>query len=355
MSLFGELILISIGKRNAFSRMPSEDDWQAMFREAQRQSLVGVLLTGMEKAIAMGAPKPLFLMKWIGLSLSVEQRNLLLNLRCKEITEIFRREGLRSCVLKGQGVASLYPYPLRRQSGDIDLWVDGKRDDIYRFLKRRWKVGNTVIHHAEVEIFNDAPTEIHFLPSFAYSPLRHLRYKRFFKRYADLQFAHYDEKLGFAYPEEIFNAVYSLIHIFHHVLHEGIGLRQLMDYYYILCHLNDDQRGKAWLEIKHLGLGRFAAAVMYVQQRIFELEDDYLLCEPNEKMGRMLLTEIKRSGNFGHYDARNLGVNRQSKLSVYWHNVCRNVIFFRFAPSEVFFAPFWKPCHFLWRVIKKYR
>ena len=63
MSLFGELILISIGKRNAFSRMPSEDDWQAMFREAQRQSLVSVLLTGVEKAIAMGAPKPLFLMK----------------------------------------------------------------------------------------------------------------------------------------------------------------------------------------------------------------------------------------------------------------------------------------------------
>ena len=128
-----------------------------------------------------------------------------------------------------------------------------------------------------------------------------------------------------------------------------------MDYYYILCHLNDDQRGRAWLEIKHLGLGRFAAAVMYVQQRIFELEDDYLLCEPNEKMGRMLLTEIKRSGNFGYYDARNRGVNRQSKLSVYWHNVSRNVIFFRFAPSEVFFAPFWKPCHFLWRVMKKYR
>ena len=128
-----------------------------------------------------------------------------------------------------------------------------------------------------------------------------------------------------------------------------------MDYYYILCHLNDDQRGRAWLEIKHLGLGRFVAAVMYVQQRIFELEDDYLLCEPNEKMGRMLLTEIKRSGNFGHYDARNRGLNRQSKLSVYWHNVSRNVIFFWFAPSEVFFAPFWKPCHFLWRVMKKYR
>lgn len=56
----------------------------------------------------------------------------------------------------------LYPSPLRHQSGDIDLWVEGNRGDIYKTLKAKWKVGETVIHHADVEIFKDTLTEIHF-------------------------------------------------------------------------------------------------------------------------------------------------------------------------------------------------
>ena len=246
MTLFQELILISLGKHNKFSRRLTDADWASLYVEAQRQSLVGVLLTGVEKAIASGENKPNILMAWIAKGLALENRNRLLNARCKEITDVFNDLGLRSCVLKGQGVAMLYPNPLRRQCGDIDLWVEGNRDDIYKTLKARWKVGETVIHHAEVEIFKDTPTEIHFVPSFTYSPFLYRRYKRFFKRWADRQFDNYMESVGFACPTTDFNAVYSLMHIFHHVLHEGIGLRQLLDYYYILRSLDKEQRVKVF-------------------------------------------------------------------------------------------------------------
>ncbi|MGN0234614.1 MAG: nucleotidyltransferase family protein [Bacteroidaceae bacterium] len=354
-SAFQELILISLGKRDRFSTEPTEKDWLAIYNEAQRQCLLGILLTGVEKVVATGTAKPSFLVQWIGMVMNLEQKNNLLNVRCREITEMFRMEGYRSCVLKGQGVALLYPNPLRRQSGDIDLWVDGSRDEIYNLLKRRWSVQKAVIHHADVKIFPDTATEIHFVPSFAYSPFRYRRYKNFFKQYADRQFGHYDKGVGFVYPEVVFNAVYSMMHIFHHVLHEGIGLRQLMDYYYILCNLDSEQRDVVFERLKYLGLSKFAAAVMYVVQRMFELDDEYLLCKPNEKVGVLLLSEIKLSGNFGHYDVRNLGVNRQRRLAVYWHNICRNVAFFQFAPSEVLWAPIWKPCHFLWRKYKRYQ
>ena len=354
MTLFKELILISLGKRDSFSRRLNEADWLSLYTEAQRQAIGGILLDGVEKVIAFGEDKPNFLMQWISQVLALENRNRLLDARCKEITKVFNELGLRSCVLKGQGVARLYPNPLRRQCGDIDLWVEGKRDDIYKTLKARWKVGDTVIHHADVDIFKDTPTEIHFVPSFAYSPFLYRRYKRFFKRWADRQFANYNESVGFACPTPDFNAVYSLMHIFHHVLHEGIGLRQLLDYYYILRSLDKEQRVQVFEEMRHMGLAKFAEAVMYVEQQMFGLEPEFLLCKANERLGKQLLAEIELAGNFGKYDKRNQHVNRKSRMDVYLHNVKRNFVFFKFAPSEVLWAPIWKPCHFVWRKLKGY-
>ena len=354
MTLFKELILISLGKREGFSRRLNEADWISLYTEAQRQAIGGILLDGVEKVIASGEDKPKFLMQWISQVLALENRNRLLNARCKEITKVFNELGLRSCVLKGQGITMLYPNPLRRQCGDIDLWVEGNRDDIYNTLKTRWKVGDTVIHHADVEIFKDTPTEIHFIPSFTYSPFVYRKYKKFFKKCGDRQFANYNESVGFACPTPDFNAVYSLMHISHHVLHEGIGLRQLLDYYYILKSLGKEQQLQVFEEMKHLGLAKFAEAVMYVEQQMFGLEPEFLLCKPNERLGKLLLAEIELAGNFGKYDERNLHVNRKSRMDVYLHNVKRNFVFFKFAPGEVLWAPIWKPCHFVWRKLKGY-
>ncbi len=353
MVLFQEFIKFSLGKGEELSRKLNEQDWLSLYAEAQRQSLFGVFMDGVERAIALGETKPQRLMQWIVEVMALENWNRLMNVRCKEITDIFNRLGTRSCVLKGQGVALLYPNPLHRQYGDIDLWVEGKRDAVYKTLKAKWKVRDTFIHHADVDIFTDVLTEIHFVPSFTYSPFLYHRYKIFFKKWSDRQFANYDEETGFAYPTSDFNAVYSLMHIFHHVLYEGIGFRQLLDYYYILRNLESELKAQVFEDINYLGLAKFAEAVMYVEQQMFDLEPEYWLCQPNEKTGRCLLAEIELSGNFGQFDERNKYVNK-SKVSVYLHNVKRNSIFFMISPSEVLWAPIWKPCHFVWRKIKGY-
>lgn len=354
MTLFQELIQISLGQRKMFSHKLTDNDWSELYNEAQRQSLVGVLLTGVETAVASGEDKPKFLMSWIAQVMALEKRNFLLNARCREITDIFNKQGQRTCVLKGQGVAKLYPNPLRRQCGDIDIWLEGKRDNIYKMLRQNWTVGKTVVHHADVEIFDDVPVEVHFVPSFCYSPFRYRKYKSFFRRYGDRQFANYDRQLGFSHPEVEFNAVFSLMHIFHHVLHEGIGLRQMLDYYYILCNLGVGQKTVVYAEIRRLGLAGFASAIMYVEQQMFGLNSEYMFCTPSESLGALLLSEIEKSGNFGFFDERNKKVCRNNRLALYWHNVSRNFMFVRFAPSEVFWALVWKPCHFVWRKIKGY-
>lgn len=40
--------------------------------------------------------------------------------------------------------------------------------------------------------------------------------------------------MGFATPTQSVNVVYQMCHLFNHYFHEGIGLRQLMDYYFAL-------------------------------------------------------------------------------------------------------------------------
>ncbi len=77
MTLFQELILISLGKREQFSRRLTDKDWASVYTEAQRQSLVGILLTGVEKVVASGESRPKFLMQWIAMGLALEKRNRL--------------------------------------------------------------------------------------------------------------------------------------------------------------------------------------------------------------------------------------------------------------------------------------
>lgn len=363
MGLFKDLIYISLGKQEKFSRELTEDDWERLYKEAKKQSLVGVLLPGVEKNKPEGRLSRT-LINWLGKVSKLEDKNKGVSRRAAELTRIFAEGGFRSCVLKGQGVALLYPNPLRRQCGDIDLWVDGNREEILRFVKKTaLKVGKTFVHHIDAEYFDDVSVEIHVRPSYSFSPFRYGKYKRFFDEYKDECMGKGCE-LGFNCPTLKFNAIYLLLHIFRHVYHEGIGMRQLMDYYYCLEKLSDEERKWAMEKLKWMGLERFAAAIMYVEQKAFALEDEKLLCAPNVKYGRFLLKEIVRVGNFGKYDTTATGLHRVEGSSgaanvirivrLYIHNVGRLMGMIGICPSEVLWAPIWKPIHFVWRKLKGY-
>ena len=68
-----------------------------------------------------------------------------------------------------------------------------------------------------------------------------------------------------AIPTMAFIVVYLLTHLCHHFFDEGIGMRQIIDYYYVVT--NDELlviKDTLQRELKHLGLWKFAGAVMYV-------------------------------------------------------------------------------------------
>ena len=371
MILFFELIQVSTGKLDALSCEPSTAEWNALYGMAVKQAVAGVCFYGIQRLPKEQQPPKGLLLQWFALAEQIKQRNRLVNARACELQKLLEDDGLRACVLKGQGVARLYNFNgnvnlnlndklgAYRQSGDIDVWVDGERDDTIRHMKAHYKCGRAVIHHIDVEVFDDVPVEVHFVPSYSYSLPRYRAYRRFFNEYKEECFV--PSGLGFCVPSLGFNVVYMLLHIFRHVFHEGIGLRQLMDYYFVLrnvnvnlnLNLNDNHKrnANAHKVLKEMGLLRFAAAVMYVEREVFGLQKEYMLCEPDEKAGQYLLDEIMRAGNFGQYDPRIREAHSAGMSKLYMNNVKRISDMVRYYPSEVLWAPFWKVWHYVWRMV----
>ena len=381
-NIFLELIQVAVGTREKLSRIPSEGEWQLIYETAVKQSLVGIVLCGIEelraKNVELRVPRAL-LLQWIGEAKRIELQNKRLNEAAALVHSLFKSNGLRSCVLKGQGVARLYgvneelrakscradddgSLGLRRQPGDIDIWVEGGREKVLSFLKEKHlKIGKIVIHHVDVSIVEGVETEVHFQPSYTYDLFRYVKYKKFFKKEANQQFNHFDKQVGFAYPTLRFNAVYMMMHIFRHVFHEGIGLRQLMDYYFVLVNMNhneNDNENENLVDVmetlQSMGLMRFTEAVMYVMKVVFQMDDRYLLCMPSKETGEFLLEEIFRGGNFGKFEEQYKEAHSGGRLYKYLLNIKRLKKVYSLCPSEVLWAPVWKPSHWLWRKWKGY-
>ena len=301
---------------------------------AKRQGVMGIMFSGIELLGQKSAIPKNILLQWCGIAINIESQNELLDIRTRELTSIFLEYGFRSCILKGQGNALLYPNPRRRCGGDIDLWLEGKRNDILKFLRQKWIIGDVLMYHADVKVFDDAAVEIHYLPAFSYNPFRDYKYRKFFKQEGQLQFRQFDDSVGFAQPSLYFSAVYSLIHIFNHSLKNEILFKQIIDYYYILKHLQASDRIQIMKTIKWIGLERFAGGLMYVIQSLLLLTDeakDYLLCPANEKAGKLLIDDLF------------LSQKRTSNQALLKH--------LRLYPSEVLWAPVWKAWHWCRRKI----
>ena len=306
--MFYELIQVALGQREKLGRSPSDEEWAELFALSQKQGVVGVVLPALEKLSAMGQKPPaLLLLEWIGLGEQIKERNRLVNQRCTEVTELFGEAGFRSCILKGQGNALMYPDPLLRSPGDIDIWVDGTRRDIRDFVVSRCAGAQDGELHIQFPIFGDVPVEVHYKPRYSSVPGYDKRLQAWFREKAEEQFLH-RVRLGdseICVPTTAFNAVHQMSHIMGHFFVEGIGLRQFVDYYYVLGRLHEE-RGAVDYErlFGYLGMLRFARGVMWVEREVLGLCEKHLICEPDERIGSIILREIEEGGNFGRYDQR---------------------------------------------------
>lgn len=329
--------------------------WEHFYDFCKKHAILGVGFAAVEKIAAEKRPPKAQMLRWYSIVNSIEQSNQRLNERCKDITQLFAEKNFRSCILKGQGNAEMYPQPLRRQSGDIDIWVEGRIHDIIRYMESLTDAELYITyHHTEFPIWNDVAIEVHYRPTWLNSPFKNHRLQKWFEQNSETQFSNKNKNQGYVTPTTEFNLVYQLLHIFHHFMEEGIGLRQIIDYYYLLLRSSSQEREEAMLTIADLGLKRFAGALMYVLRYVFKLSETLMLCSPDAKNGASLLAEIMQSGNFGHYDDRNEYLLQKSGIVRKLYQGKRLVHLLLQYPKETMCAPC-RLSHVIWRKLKLWR
>lgn len=336
-------------------RSLSPEKWEALFALARKQALIGICFRGIERLPQAVRPGKALLMRWWALTQQIEERNRVMDERTGEVCRYFEEAGFRVCVLKGQGNARMYPEPLRRQSGDVDIWVvsspeacsdlSRNRKQLFQWIKERFPEIGFSPKHIHLPLFTDADVEVHFVPANLRSPFANRRLWHFYAEQATYQFEHQVRLTSgqeVAVPTTVFNLVFQLCHIFNHFIDEGVGLRQLTDYYYLLKTATMEEKCEAMEIIRRIRLSIFAGALMWVLSETMGQLASEQITKPNEREGRILLSEIMSGGNFGHYESRYWKCGEKRNLRFYMFRFVRMLHFLSHYPADVLLDPWYR-------------
>ena len=234
-----------LGYKGNMSKIVAGMDWQELYSFASKQALLGLCFDGIER-LGKEYPEELkrnpigreLLMNWMGKAQQIRRQNMKVNAVAGKLFSMLREDGMRCCVLKGQGNALMYPNPYSRTPGDIDVWIDASRERIMEYVRKKFELGDDIrLQHLETSL-DGVPVELHFFPCSMNNPIYHARLQKWFRRNADLQCSHIvglpDGAGDIAIPTSSFNVVYQLTHLYHHFFDEGIGMRQIIDYFLVV-------------------------------------------------------------------------------------------------------------------------
>ena len=415
LQIFFDFLRFCIGSAKDIPSTLKDADWKEQYAIAKKQCLVGVLFDCIKKLPAehVGMEKEL-LLHWMAESQMLEKANVRLNDAAIQVSEWFRKKRFRTCILKGQGNALMYPNPYSRTPGDIDIWVEGGDKRVISFVRSISPKEKACYHHIEFPSYKGVEVEVHYRPSFLLCFWHNRKLQKYYERVKEEQFSHrvmLGEQGEIAIPTVEFNLIFQLTHIYAHLMNEGIGLRQLLDYDYVLCDFYKvyqksskitpslftlkegstshpdplssgareetapprrseplrskdggpskvspdcagwDRLGVVQKELKELGLWKFAGAIMYIMQEVFGMPASRLIVPPNEKYGKFVLNEVLEAGNFGRHDERNCF--GKSQLGHNLQRVYRDMRLVRYFPAEALSEPIFRTWHFFWRLKHK--
>ena len=245
ITAFFAFLKYCLGYKGNMSRVVAGMDWQMLYSFASKQALLGLCFEGIER-LGEKYPEELkrnpigrkLLMTWMGKAQQIRRQNMKVNAVASKLFSMLREDGMRCCVLKGQGNALMYPNPYSRTPGDIDVWIHASRERITEYASKRFELEDDIrLQHLETSL-DGVPVELHFFPCSMNNPIYHARLQKWFRRNADLQCSHIvglpDGAGDIAIPTTAFNVIYQLTHLYHHFFDEGIGMRQIIDYFLVV-------------------------------------------------------------------------------------------------------------------------
>ena len=364
-NLFYQLLRMALGRQVCLPHTPNEQEWKALYELAKKQSLIGVCFAGVQKLQTQRQEPPeMTYLTWMGMAAKIQQRNEVVSRQCVELQGQLAADGVRSCVLKGQGVGALYrvhendnnqnssDLSMLRQSGDIDVWVDTDEEGALRWVKKYQRELDFDYKHVHLDVLEGTSVEVHYRPSTSRVPWYMRRVEQFTREKACWTNA---VALGDGMvnvPSLEFNLVFILQHIFGHLFAEEMTLKQYLDYYFVLkqAHVEGADVQEAYRWMQRMGMGSFAKATMWLLREVFGMPEEWMICDADADEGRFLLDRVmakeQKAKKGEHGSVR-------WHLSVFWAQQSKNLHLLTHYPLEVLFSPIWLARHFFWKRIWK--
>ena len=301
-----ELIQITLGNRNQLSRKPTAKEWHGIHGVAMRQAVAGIAFVGIEKLPKEQMPPEMLLFQWIGTAEQIKQQNHLLDNEVEALAALLDQHQIKYAVVKGQVVASYYEKPEYRQSGDIDFYVPQEdAEKAKEVIEDAWQVemdkGDSAKHYDFKH--NGVTYEMHFR-LFEWHQEKKERYWQEILHKA----MNYRVKIGetrVATLEPTVHTLYVFLHLYHHLIEVGVGLRHFCDLAMMLKADIDREQLKNHLE--DFGMKRAFRACEYIIGEKLDLPKEYLLYDIrgiDRWFGRKILDIVLYRGNMGHYNKR---------------------------------------------------
>lgn len=317
------------GDRNQTIRIDGNTEWQEVYRLATEQSVIGLILAGLEYSDVK--PPQALLLQLIGEVQMIEQRNKAMNAFIADLIEKLRKNDIYALLVKGQGIAQCYEKPLWRCSGDIDLFLDY---DNYQKAKsflmplassveeeyvREKHLGMTILETSGTSDKGRADGWVVELHGHLYSGLSSSVERELDQLQKDTFYGG-QVRSWMNGQTQIFllkvenDAFYVFTHMLQHFYKEGVGLRQICDW----CRLLFCYRGELDLRMLESRINR--AGLMSEWKAFGTLAVDYLRMPVEampfysdstkwKKKARLIMEFILKSGNMGH----NRGMSHFSK------------------------------------------
>lgn len=322
------------------------DCWKLVFRLARTQTVTGLVYQGICRLPNHLLPPPALLMQWVAQVEVIERHNHQTNQALQELTACFVAQGLNPIVLKGQALAALYPEPLLRECGDIDLCFDSTHES-QAALRALQTMGYQPQPSADGSYhfrWQGIDIELHQHFTDAASPRLRRELQRLAAQFPPINASQLTGVKGLRTPAPLPNLLLLNLHLLKHALGRGIGLRQFADLAVASVHYCEHISLQQLRQAHHaLGIERWSHLLYTLLQQHLGLPDT---CNPyaHEPLPstQALLQRVLREGNFGRKSTSSHAPQPQPvwkrKLATAQAFAGRAGFALRYAPTEAFYT-----------------
>ena len=290
---------------------------QRILKEAEKQAVTALVLDAMDKR-GVKLPEEV-VVDYLLYSLQVEQDNKQLNAAVWALDSLLAKNGINYAIVKGQAVGSLYPNPLLRQSGDIDFYCDRENFEKAKdVLQQSWCVEFDVAnsdHHLHFD-YKEVTFEMHYALESLYNNQKNKYWKKLIDRDKGCEVVAGGNSIKTLSP--MVHTLYVFLHLYHHLMELGIGLKQFCDLAMMLhTYKSDVFQETLRHHLKELGMEkafRACGSILVYQLGLPSEEFLYPLTGRDIHYGKRILDVVLYRGNMGHY-------NKKSGFQGWRHNI----------------------------------